>query len=110
MYDRPRFGLRVQPGGLRAALTNSAGLTLLVLSVLPWAILGAASLAKVPGMGMWLERVAWLPLIGLVAYLATVIATLLLPPDLPDDLSLRLAIADSRPPLRPPPRTRSLAA
>ena len=89
MFDRPGFRLRVQPGGLRAALANSVGLTLLVLSVLPWVVLVAASLAKVPGLSIWQERVAWLPLIGLIAYLATVIASLLLPPDLPDDAGLR---------------------
>ena len=58
MYERPAFRLRVHPVGLHAALGNSAGVTLLVLGVLPWAVLAALSFAKVPGVSIWLEGFA----------------------------------------------------
>ena len=89
MYKRPGFRPRVQPGALRAALGNSAGVTVLALSLPPWAFFVVAAAAKAPWASIWLERLTWLPLIGLVAYLATVVSCLLLPPELPDDPGLK---------------------
>ena len=96
MRARAASLFRVQPEALRGALLNPVGLTLLLLSALPVAAATALSVTAMPNLAPLAARIIWLLPLGLLAYLATVLTCLLLPPAWPDDSGMRQLLVIQR--------------